>query len=284
MGKTGGGSGSNQYGPHGTPKRHLTPIHGKPEISLRLTHGSASPDEWSAEEMDLALDADTSGFVPKGTDRALWRFTNRRTTLIFNELHFEKNTYTEPQIQTLLNERLTPGGKTEQETEQVIALSEATDLLLHDVQDGTFSLSADESSKLNKAAAAADSIEPGVIRGTGTVNGEGTVNVQGDIFHAVTSEETLSAFTHGITRIRLIEDPIRRATTYAAFATYCQPYLDGNKRTARLMMNGELMLHGYDAIVIPADREHDYVTAVSETFRTGRVQPYASFLLSCATV
>lgn len=84
----------------------------------------------------------------------------------------------------------------------------------------------------------------------------------------------------GLTRIETIAHPVARAVTWAAFATYHQFYLDGNKRTGRYTMNAVLMSHGYDAILIPADLKAEYEDALVAAYETGDLTPHIEFLLS----
>ncbi len=48
-----------------------------------------------------------------------------------------------------------------------------------------------------------------------------------------------------------------------------QAYYDGDRRTARLMMNGELMAHGYDAVSVPAKARLDYNMLMVDFYATG---------------
>lgn len=67
--------------------------------------------------------------------------------------------------------------------------------------------------------------------------------------------------------------------TWAAFATYQQFYLDGNKRTGRYGMNAVLMSHGFDAILIPEHLKAQYEDVLVKSYRTGDLMPHIDFLL-----
>ena len=69
---------------------------------------------------------------------------------------------------------------------------------------------------------------------------------------------------------------------YAAPATRTQFYFDGNKRTARLMMSGELMAHGFDVVSIPNARRLEYNVALDELFTTDSATALMRFTASCA--
>ncbi|HET9970306.1 MAG TPA: hypothetical protein VFQ68_18880 [Streptosporangiaceae bacterium] len=60
-----------------------------------------------------------------------------------------------------------------------------------------------------------------------------------------------------------------------------QSYFDGNKRTARYMMNGHLMSHGFDAISVPAARRHEFNAGMAEFFTTKDGTGMFRFLVSC---
>jgi Fic family protein len=83
----------------------------------------------------------------------------------------------------------------------------------------------------------------------------------------------------GLKRIEQLDHPIVRGATWAAFATYAQFYLDGNKRTGRYVMNAVLMSHGYDAILIPASLKSQYEDVLVESYRSGDLTPHIDFLL-----
>ena len=85
--------------------------------------------------------------------------------------------------------------------------------------------------------------------------------------------------TAGLVRIEQIEHPVLRGATWAAFSTYQQFYLDGNKRTGRYVMNAVLMSHGYDAILIPERLKAQYEDALVATYRSGDLTPHIDFLI-----
>jgi prophage maintenance system killer protein len=72
-----------------------------------------------------------------------------------------------------------------------------------------------------------------------------------------------------------------QAIAYFLFAALQQFYFDGNKRTARYMMNGHLMSHGFDAISVPAARRHEFNAGMVEFFTTKDGTGMFRFLVSC---
>lgn len=102
---------------------------------------------------------------------------------------------------------------------------------------------------------------------------------RGQYFEALDARLTHDALEAGLERINRIEHPVVRGATWAAFATYQQFYLDGNKRTARNVMNATLLSHGYDAIVVPHRLKAEYADALVESYRTGNLDAHIGFLL-----
>lgn len=227
---------------------------------------------------------DLDGIAPKGVERAIRRFQHRKTSLVFNDAALEGNTFTEPEVHTLIGGR-SVGGHTDHEADQIIALSEGSDLLLRRVRNGRFRLDKGMSDDLHRLIAQADALDAGLFRGEGGADGGGHVRAAGHDFTASApgpgGVRLRQIYDNGLSRLSRIDDAVVRATAYSAFATYHQFYFDGNKRTARFMMNGELMSHGFDAIVVPKSREAEYHASLTEMFRTGELDPYIEFLVSC---
>ena len=58
-----------------------------------------------------------------------------------------------------------------------------------------------------------------------------------------------------------------------------QPFSDGNKRTARLMMNLYLMERGYPPIFVERERKPEYLASMEEKFVKSDDNRYYSFML-----
>ncbi|CAN5166522.1 hypothetical protein BH09ACT6_BH09ACT6_25150 [soil metagenome] len=78
-----------------------------------------------------------------------------------------------------------------------------------------------------------------------------------------------------------LNDPREQAIIYFCAATRRQFYFDGNKRTARIMMTGHLMSHGFDAISISARRRLEFNEKLREMFDTGDATSLARFIVDC---
>jgi hypothetical protein len=60
-----------------------------------------------------------------------------------------------------------------------------------------------------------------------------------------------------------------------------QFYFDGNKRTARFMMNGILMSHGVDAISVPAVRALEFNEKMVRFYTDKDATEMMHFLIEC---
>ena len=59
---------------------------------------------------------------------------------------------------------------------------------------------------------------------------------------------------------------------------YIHPYMDGNGRMGRFLMNAMLVSGGYPWTVITIDRRNAYMTALGEASVNGNIKPFAEFL------
>lgn len=189
---------------------------------------ATTPLRWDASDIGV------SHISPKGTDRAIWRFQRQMASLIFNDAALEGNTYTEPEVRTLLD-GVSVEGHSEEEEAQILNLSLGADLVLNLVRNGKFALSKDVSCRLHAIIAKDEAIDAGQFRGENpSSGGGGTVNVMGEsTFHGPDAGPGLvQIFNDGLDRIDSIQHPVLKGATYAAFAAYNQFYFDGNKRTS----------------------------------------------------
>lgn len=241
------------------------------------------PVDFPAESSLLALGSLRSGSV----ERVVARLHARKTNLVFNDAKLEGNTYTEPEVQTLLESIPDADRADDFEANQILALSEATDLVIQRALGGTFALDKRTSDDLHRLVGEFEALDAGLFRGEGVVASDGgAVNAMGMPFRAPAPGDggahLRALFSDGVERLSTYGHPAAVAVGYAAFATYNQFYFDANKRTSRLMMNGILMSAGFDAIVTPAIRQAEYNRSLRAMFETGDLAPYMAFLLSCS--
>lgn len=62
--------------------------------------------------------------------------------------------------------------------------------------------------------------------------------------------------------------------------TYIHPYMDGNGRVGRFLMNTMLASGGYDWLIIPVERRDEYMVALEKASVSSDIIPFAKFLSS----
>jgi hypothetical protein len=279
------GVGSNQY-----KKRPGISISGSssPELSaaprLSSRSGSSIREEatgitWETPAVDFqAIKASTQ-------DRVRARFRSSLAEYIWDAAALEGNPYTLPEVQTLL-EGVTVGGHKLEDEEQILALNVAYNQVDKLVGTGLFELDKPTSDTLHGEVAVHEAIESGHFRGEGAVGGGGMVGLGALGTYQASSpgdggSNLIQEHDQLLDYLGTLRDPREQALAYFCAATRRQFYFDGNKRTARLMMAGHLMSHGYDAISISANRRAEFNTHLGELFDQGDANQMMQFIISC---
>jgi Fic family protein len=77
---------------------------------------------------------------------------------------------------------------------------------------------------------------------------------------------------------KALEHPFSKATYMMFVLSEVHPFLDGNGRVARVMMNAELVTAGQSKIIIPTVFRDDYMGALRRLTRQGDSDPYIRML------
>lgn len=213
-------------------------------------------------------EVDTARIRPSDTERAWRRFRASLPDLVWNAARLEGNGFTLPEVRTLLA-GVTVGGHTARDEKQVLALGEAYGALRDLVGYGTFRVDKSTSDRLNGIVARHETPDAGRFRGEGTPRGDG-----GELLRArfATLQERLAE----------TGDPRLQALIYFCSAARTPFYGNGNKRTARLMMNGILMSNGFDAVDVPCVRRLELNHALDTLITTDDATELMAFLVDCA--
>jgi Fic family protein len=62
--------------------------------------------------------------------------------------------------------------------------------------------------------------------------------------------------------------------------TFIHPYMDGNGRTGRFLMNVILASGGYNWLIIPVDKRAEYMSSLEKASVHGDIIPFVKFLTS----
>ena len=76
------------------------------------------------------------------------------------------------------------------------------------------------------------------------------------------------------------EDALVRAVLGHFFFVYIHPYMDGNGRTARFVMNSQLVTACYHWVVIPMNRRQEYMEALEQASVGENIEAFARFVQS----
>lgn len=74
------------------------------------------------------------------------------------------------------------------------------------------------------------------------------------------------------------DEPAVRVVLGHFFFIYIHPYMDGNGRMARFLMNVMLASGGYPWTVIPVEERNNYMQALEKASTEGDIQPFTKFL------
>ncbi|WP_216363482.1 hypothetical protein [Subtercola boreus] len=234
---------------------------------------------WRSEAIDFSL------LGPSTTSRVRARFRSALPEYIWDAAALEGNPYTLPEVQTLL-EGVTVSGHRIEDQDQILALNDAYNELDDLVKSGSFRLDKPTSDHIHGLVAVHEAIESGHFRGEGQVGGGGLVGL-GELGRYQASDPGSSGSTLREENVQLLaylgqlDDPREQAIAYFCAATRRQFYFDGNKRTARIMMTGQLMLHGFDAISISARRRLEFNEKLRELFDTADATALMQFIVDC---
>ena len=83
-------------------------------------------------------------------------------------------------------------------------------------------------------------------------------------------------------KIKEIQDPFIKASTLHLETVLIHPWHDGNGRTARLMMNYELVKNGHGHLQISKNDKDTYFKAIRESIDKKNAQPFHDFLYQLA--
>jgi len=78
--------------------------------------------------------------------------------------------------------------------------------------------------------------------------------------------------------LREEDDPAVRVVLGHFVFVYIHPYMDGNGRIGRFLMNLTFATGGYPWTVIPVEQRNDYMTALEVASTRQDISPFAAFL------
>jgi len=89
--------------------------------------------------------------------------------------------------------------------------------------------------------------------------------------------DLMKKFVQGIPDLKEKLHPVTLAAKLHERIATIHPFIDGNGRTARLLMNLSLMQNGYPIVIIPPILRNDYIASI-RLANTGNTEPFFDFI------
>jgi len=195
-----------------------------------------------------------------------------RIGLTYSSNALEGNTLTETETKIILEDGLTIGGKTLREHFEVIGHSKAYDFMLSKIQNNTFSEN-DICQLHHLFYYLIDQEYAGIYRKV-------PIFVTGTDFTFPKPLEVPMLMEEFMQEIPLYKEryhPVHYAALIHAKLVTIHPFVDGNGRTARLLMNLALLQSGYVITIIPPIMRPTYLSTIRQANK-GALTPFLEFI------
>ncbi|MEW5767834.1 MAG: Fic family protein [bacterium] len=197
-----------------------------------------------------------------------------RVGLTYSSNALEGNSLTETETKIVLEDGITIGGKSLRDHYEAIGHSEAYDLLYKLAKDKTIT----ESDILGMHRLFYFRIDP---ENAGTYRKVKVIITGSDYIPPPPAEikGLMKKLISEMPRLRKKYHPVEYSAILHKKLAQIHPFVDGNGRTARLLMNLVLLQTGYVITIIPPMLRNDYIAALEEAHK-GDNQPLINFISS----
>ena len=192
----------------------------------------------------------------------------------YNSTGIEGNSYTLNQTRILLAEGITIGGKRLVEHLEIIGHSEAIEYL-EDIIENNVELTEREIKNIHSLVTKdIENVNSGAYRNNAVyISGSKHIPPQPYLV-SEKMEELMLWYNNESKNIHPIE---RAAILHGEFVSI-HPFIDGNGRTARLLLNFELMKNNYPAIIIEIEEREKYFVALEVGNLSGNWDKFTEFV------
>ena len=217
----------------------------------------------------------------------MFRYKQTLPEFVYDAGALEGNPFTWVEVKTLMD-GVTVGGHRLSDERQILNLIAAAKELFALVRSSQFRLAKPVSDRLHALTAFEEALEWGHFRGEGDetemtphvlVGGRGSnapppTRAGTDELKELFRGAAEALETHAA-------DPLERGMAWLLTGALHQFYFDGNKRTARFMMNGILMAAGHDAVSVPAAKAAEFKAGMADFYITKDATAMMAFLAGC---
>jgi len=196
---------------------------------------------------------------------------------VYHTVAIEGNTMSLPQTRSILETKLAVGGKSIMEHNEVLGLDAALKYINQTLVDRvTGDIRMQDILEIHRRVIGyTDPSEAGMFRRTQVFVGDHIPPAAGHI------DQLMRRFLLWLnSNEAMVMHPVRLAALAHYKLVYIHPFVDGNGRTSRLLMNLILMQHGFPPVIIrKQDRLQYYQYLV--TANEGDVRPFVRFIAKC---
>lgn len=179
--------------------------------------------------------------------------------LTYSSNALEGNSLTISETKVILEDGLTVGGKPLKDVLEAVGHKKAYDFMYSLAKEKA--ISEEHIKQLHKLFyQGIDEINAGVYR-------KQRVFISGSEYNVAPYDQIdmlMSAMINKLNEARALEHPIVFAAKLHQEFVYIHPFVDGNGRVARLLMNMALLQDGYPIVVIPPICRSEYITALEK--------------------
>ncbi len=211
--------------------------------------------------------------IPINPNRKLYIAMAKKDTVdyVYNTSALEGNAMTYPEVQTLL-EGITVGGHKLGDENMILNQNRSMKLLFELLDENRFDDSKRCICMLHKQVAKEEALTWGKFRVS-------NVRIGGTEFLPPPHDKLDDIWTKNTEVIRGIKHPIIGAFHNFLLNCRTQYFFDGNKRTARLMMNGKLLDSGYPMLNIKASDKLEFNRMMIDYYDSDDIEVATKWLL-----
>ncbi len=201
-----------------------------------------------------------------------------RVGFTYSSNALEGNTLTISETKIILEDGITVGGRPLKDCYEAVGHGAAYDFILELARHQDMEITEDIIKKLHRLFyQKVDADQSGQYR---TI----LAFISGTDYVPPSPEEIPQFMKHLVDQIHFSQStlhPIELAAMAHKRLVDIHPFVDGNGRTARLLMNLILMNAGYGVVSIPPVLRNDYVDALSASRRLNDMEPFSKLIAEC---